>query len=191
MTSAADLVTDSSFRPARFIDADVPHSPGVYAIRLSLGSTLPEPFEFALGERTSRCIYIGKAKSLTNRMLKNELRGRGHGTFFRSIGAVLGFRPLAGSLSGKANKHNFTFTKADRDAIVEWIDENLEVSWVALPLSDVPSTERALILEHTPLLNLSGNPSALVELIELRAQCRWIAVEPVRVRSDGLHETSA
>ena len=40
-------------------------------------------------------------KDLNKRMLKQELRSKGHGTFFRSIGAVLGFRPDKGSLNIK------------------------------------------------------------------------------------------
>jgi hypothetical protein len=58
---------------------------------------------------------------------------------------------------------------------VQWINANLEVSWRTLPIGDVPATETALILEHTPLLNLDGNPMALVELDDLRVLCRQIA----------------
>ncbi|MBK4347671.1 GIY-YIG nuclease family protein [Lacisediminihabitans changchengi] len=169
------LLENQSFRPASEIDGDVPILSGVYAIRLAGQSSLPEPFEAFLAERTSRLIYIGKATTLKKRMLGNELRGRGHGTFFRSIGAVLGFRPLAGSLAERVNKYNFSFQKADRDGIVEWINANLEVSWAEVPAADVPKAELALIVEHTPLLNLDGNPQALVELDELRVLCRGIA----------------
>ena len=42
-------------------------------------------------------------------------------------------------------------------------------------MSDVPTTETALILEHTPLLNLDGNPLALTELDDLRVRCRQVA----------------
>jgi hypothetical protein len=172
MINAAHPV-DASFRPVRSIDNKVPLSPGVYAIRIIAGSTLPVPFGSRLGKPSTRLIYVGKATSLKSRMLGNELRGRGHGTFFRSIGAVLGYRPRAGSLTAMVNKNNYSFEKPDRDSIVEWIN-NIEVSWSALPLVDVPATEAALILRHTPLLNLAGNPIALVELKELRVQCRQI-----------------
>jgi hypothetical protein len=173
--SANDFVDDASYRSAQTIDADVPPSSGVYAIRLRVGSSLPEPYETLLRDRATRLIYIGKATSLKSRMLGNELRGRGHGTFFRSVGAILGYRPRAGSLTARVNKNNYSFEKPDRDAIADWINSNLDVSWNALPLIDVPSTESALINGHTPLLNLAGNPLALVELKELRIQCRQIA----------------
>lgn len=169
------LPENESFRPASEIDGGVPNVFGVYAIRLARQSSLPEPFETFLAERTSRLIYIGKATSLKKQMLGNELRGRGLGTFFRSIGAVLGFRLLAGSLAERVNKYNFSFRNAVRDGIVEWINTNLEMSWAEVPAADVPKTELALIVEHTPLLNLDGNPHALVELDELRVLCRRIA----------------
>lgn len=170
-----NLLEDGSFRAAGEIDADVPNEFGVYAIRLRAGSSLPEPFATHLASRRSRFIYIGKATSLAKRMLGNELRGRGHGTFFRSIGAVLGYRPPAGSLVGKANQYNFSFVAEDRTRIVAWINENLEVSWAVLPQADVREAEKTLILEHAPLLNLDGNPLALAELDALRIECRAIA----------------
>ncbi|QPE05511.1 hypothetical protein IT882_05705 [Microbacterium schleiferi] len=170
-----NLLEDGSFRPAGEIDAIVPNDFGVYAIRLRVGSSLPEPFPTHLASRRSRLIYIGKATSLLKRMLRNELRGRGHGTFFRSIGAVLGYRPVAGSLVGKANQYNFSFVAEDRARIVAWIDENLEVSWAVFPEPDVREAEKALILKHTPLLNLDGNPLALAELDALRIERRTTA----------------
>jgi hypothetical protein len=176
VTVAQELVHDASFRPAQSIDAGVPLVPGVYSIRLRDGSALPEPFESLLGERSTRLVYIGKATSLGGRMLGNELRGRGHGTFFRSIGAVLGFRPRAGSLAEKVNRYNFSFEPSDRVAIVRWINDNLDVSWREVPLADLPALESELIRLHAPLLNLDGNPLALVELDELRVLCRQIAL---------------
>lgn len=175
---AVEMTGDSSFHPAGSIDQDVPPGPGLYAIRLGTGTKLSEPFGDLLATRASRLIYIGKATSLKSRMLRNELRGRGHGTFFRSIGAVLGFRPPAGSLADKANKQNYSFAKPDRDAIVEWINANLEVSWIQLPLPELRAVEKALIFKHSPLLNLDGNPLALAELDELRVLCRQIAALP-------------
>lgn len=113
-------------------------------------------------------------QTLKNRFLGNELRGRGHGTFFRSLGAVLGFRPPMGSLIGKGNQRNYRFSAADSAAIVDWINENLEVSWVASDVG-VHAAEVTLIGKHTPLLNLRDNPRALRAVTELRALCRRVA----------------
>ena len=176
MTShSTDLLDGASFQRAGAIDQIVPSASGVYAIRLQVDSALPEPFASLLDARATRVIYIGKAASLNSRMLSNELRGLGHGTFFRSIGAVLGYRPRSGSLADRANKNNFSYEKHDRDAIVEWINSNLEVTWRVVPPAAVPAIESALILEHTPLLNIQGSPSALVELTRLRRDCRQSA----------------
>ncbi|WP_298941710.1 GIY-YIG nuclease family protein [uncultured Microbacterium sp.] len=172
-----NLLDDRSFRPAREIDAIVPDNFGVYAIRLRTGAELPEPFQTLLDERSTRLVYIGQAErqTLLKRLLGNELRARGNGTFIRSIGAVLGHRPPHGSLAGRSRIQNYRFAPTDRIAIVEWINANLEVSWAVLPQAEEHGAEVALICEHTPLFNLQDNPRALPELALLRAECRAIA----------------
>jgi hypothetical protein len=171
------LIEGRAFHSAGEIDATVPDGFGVYAIRLRVGSKLPEPFELLLALRSTRLIYIGQAekRTLLKRLLGNELRARGNGTFIRSVGVVLSFRPSLGSLAGRARVQKYRFTPADRVAIVEWINANLEVSWAVLPQAEVHGAEVALIREHTPLLNLQDNPRALPELSVLRAECRAIA----------------
>ncbi|MEJ3406117.1 GIY-YIG nuclease family protein [Rathayibacter sp. YIM 133350] len=171
------LIEERAFHPAGEIDATVPDDFGIYAIRLRVGSTLPEPFESLLALRSTRLIYIGQAErqTLLKRLLGNELRARGNGTFIRSIGAVLGYRPPFGSLAGRARVQNYRFSPAERIAVVEWINVSLEVSWAVLPQAEVHSAEVELIREYTPLLNLQDNPRALPELSVLRAECRAIA----------------
>lgn len=172
-----NLLEDGSFRAAGEIDAIVPDEFGVYAIRLRSGAALPEPFQSLLDDRDTGLIYIGQAEkqTLVKRLLGNELRARGNGTFIRSIGAVLGYRPPFGSLAGRARMQNYRFAPADRVFVVEWIDANLEVSWAVLPQHEVHGMEVALIREHTPLLNLQDNPRALPELAAIRAECRAVA----------------
>ncbi|MGR6742073.1 GIY-YIG nuclease family protein [Microbacterium arborescens] len=169
------LLDDGSFRSAGEVGPLVPNEFGVYAIRLRGGATLAEPF-FSVRDGRD-LIYIGQAEkqTLRKRLLGNELRARGNGTFFRSIGAVLGYRPPFGSLAGRARMQNYRFAPTDRNAIVNWIDANLEVSWAVLPQSEVQEAEVALIRENTPLLNLQHNPRARSELALLRANCRAIA----------------
>lgn len=93
------LLDDGSFRTAGEVDPLVPNEFGVYAIRLRGGATFPEPFLSIRNGHDMRLIYIGQAEkqTLQKRLLGNELRARGNGTFFRSIGAVLGYRPPFGS----------------------------------------------------------------------------------------------
>ena len=91
------LLDRDRFRSARDIDAQVPNQFGLYAIRARSLDVIPEPYRAVAEHRVSTLIYLGEAtgQTLQQRFLRNELRGRGHGAFFRSIGAVLGYRPPA------------------------------------------------------------------------------------------------
>lgn len=178
-TRASELATAlldlPAFKPAGQIDHAVPNLPGLYAIRVRDTNVLPEPFRSHIERRGHDLLYIGIARqSLSIRFLDQELRARGHGTFFRSIGAVLGYRPLAGSLIDKINHKNYKFTPTDNQAIVYWINANLLANWVEFSGAHA-AEESALIREHLPLLNLQGNPAALPELSALRAECVRIA----------------
>ncbi|WP_347123301.1 GIY-YIG nuclease family protein [Microbacterium sp. SY138] len=169
------LLNDEAFRPAGSIDPEVPDRPGLYAIKVRDRAALPQPFGNLLDSRDSDLIYVGIAgTSLRKRFLGQELRARGHGTFFRSIGAVLGFRPPSGSLVGMANGRNYTFAAQDNGAIINWINANLIVNWIEFAGAHAVE-ESSLLRAHTPLLNLQGNPAALPQLKALRAECVRIA----------------
>lgn len=105
----------------RFGGAVVPDSHGLYAIRLVRCSILLEPFGTLLSARSSRLIYNGLAEkqTLVKRLIGNELRAKGNGTFIRSIGAVLGGRSQFGSPVGRARVQNYRFAPLDRIAAVE------------------------------------------------------------------------
>lgn len=136
---------------------------------------LPEPFRSHSELRGHDLLYIGIAtRSLSLRLLGQELRARGHGTLFRSIGALLDYRPPAGSLVGKGNTRNYKFTPEDSKAIIDWINANLLVNWMEFS-SGHALEESSLIREHLPLFNLRGNPAALPDLSALRAECVRIA----------------
>lgn len=172
------LLAREAFRSAADVDGEVPDLFGLYAIRIRDVSCLLSPYREAAVARGTDLLYLGEAtrRTLRHRFLRSELRGKGHGTFFRSIGAVLGYRPPAGSLIGKTNTRNYRFSPADTHAIVDWINRHLEVSWVALDVDDIHRMEVALIRAHRPLLNLRDNPAALPELSELRRWCSRIAL---------------
>ncbi|WP_458040931.1 MULTISPECIES: GIY-YIG nuclease family protein [Bacteria] len=171
----AALLDPTSFQAAGNIDLEVPDRPGFYAIRVGDKSALPELFKILSESRDHDLIYIGIAsQSLSRRFVGQELRGRGHGTFFRSIGALLGYRPPTGSLIGKGNTRNYRFAPADNQAIVDWINANLLVNWVEFSGAHAVE-ELKLIRKHLPLLNLQGNPAALPQLKELRAECVRLA----------------
>ncbi|WP_413250213.1 GIY-YIG nuclease family protein [Sinomonas flava] len=173
--SECELLADARFRRVGSIDPLVPNAPGIYAIRVIAATVLPEPFRsHALG-RGDRLVYVGQAKtSLRKRLVDQELRARGHGTFFRTMGAALGYRPPRGSLVGMANQRNYRFSPSDTARIIAWMDANLEASWIET--SDaIHVTEQTLIKDLRPLLNLQSNPAALWELKAARDECQAIA----------------
>jgi len=174
-TVELELIREGHYHIAENIDAELPHDKtGLYSIRLASNSILPEKYQKILDKREHKIIYIGKAQgqSLFNR-LQQELRATGPGTFFRSIGAVLGFLPSLGSLKGKKNQNNYKFSNDDKKKIIDWINENLEISWIKYD-GDF-SIEQRLIQKYYPLLNDSHNPLVLSELREDKDKCRKIA----------------
>ncbi|MGO1320376.1 MAG: GIY-YIG nuclease family protein [Galactobacter sp.] len=176
---AAELLQPERFRPVVDLLDAVPDGHGVYAVRVLDADALPEPFRAHAHDRGTDLLYIGSAtgRSLKRRMIHDELEGRGHGTFFRSIGVVLGYRPLVGSLVGSANHLDFSFETEDILSITQWLRSHVEVSWVQVE-DGAEAISAGLVHEYTPLLNLRGNPAALAELKELRKVAVMIAGGP-------------
>lgn len=172
-----ELILNNSFIRAGDIDNKVPNSTGFYCIRLVSDSKLPKEYHSILNQREHRIIYIGKAEgqSLSKRFLNQELRSIGHGTFFRSIGAVLGYRPPKGSL--RLNQKNYRFAKDDITEIIDWINENLEVNWIEY--SGSFGIEEQVIQKYKPLLNIKHNPSKLSILSRDRGRCLSTARTPL------------
>jgi hypothetical protein len=169
------LMNENNFKSAGGIDKLVLDRPGLYCIRIDKPESLPEPFATYLKDRNHNIIYIGIAtQSLKTRFLGQELRAKGHGTFFRGIGAVLGYKPPKGSLVNKKNKNNYKFSPADNKKIIEWINAHFVVNWVEFS-GDFESTETMLVKKYLPILNTSKNPEKLAELAALRKECRDIA----------------
>lgn len=169
------LMNEKNFKNASIIDNLVPNLPGLYCIRIKEPNNIPKPFSNILINRKHNILYIGIAsQSLMKRFLNQELRAKGHGTFFRSIGAILGYRPEKGSLLTKANKKNYKFKTEHESEIINWINNNLKVNWVTFQ-GNFESIETGIIQKHLPLLNIAKNPLPLKELSELRAECVRIA----------------
>lgn len=169
------LLNEKNFKSPGGIDEVVPDEPGLYCVRIPDVECLPEPFKSYMVKRNHNILYIGIAtRSLKRRFLNQELRAIGHGTFFRSVGAVLGYRPEVGSLLNKANKKNYKFKASNEEEIIAWLNNNTKVNWVAYA-GDLSEFERTLIQRYLPLFNLANNPSALIELSELRRECVSIA----------------
>ena len=174
-SSLLKTVFDSAvFLPQAHLNRDLLQKTGFYAIRLKDGSSLPIRYQSRLNERRTDIMYIGKAEgqSLSKR-LGQELQHTSPGTFFRSIGAVLGMRPIPGSLNDYSNKKNYKFSISDTQEVIDWLSENVEVA--IAPFSGHFSIENEIIANYSPLLNHTGNPNKCLELIEDRAECRRVA----------------
>jgi len=165
------LLNRKNFKAPSFIDHKVPTVPGIYCFRIKDVHKLPSPFKQELEKREHDIIYLGIAsKSLKKRMLGQELRAKGNGTFFRSIGAVLGYLPEKGSLKNRKNIRNYKFSYKDEQNIISWINTNLLVNWIEID-GLLNEMETDLICSVKPLLNISKNTYKLKELIQLRNAC--------------------
>ena len=161
----------ANFKSASIIDNNVPDNPGLYCLKIKDTSSLPSEFQKAIKSQNHPFIYIGIAtKSLRKRMLHQELRAKGHGTFFRSLGAALGYLPPFNSLQFKKNKRNYQFSDNDERDIISWINKNIEVNWV-MHNSEIYDIEFQLIKKYKPILNLDKNPEKLHVLSVLRKKC--------------------
>tara|TARA_R110002050_G_scaffold261212_1_gene401209 strand:+ start:165 stop:983 length:819 start_codon:yes stop_codon:yes gene_type:complete len=169
------LMNQKNFKPIKESEINIPDEPGLYCIRIKNVAALSSNFTKVLRDRNHNIIYIGLAsKSLKKRFLGQELRAKGHGTFFRSLGAVLGYRPETGSLVGMRNQNNYKFPKMNEQKIISWINNNLIINWVAVE-THLNEIESKLLNEYSPLLNIAGNPGRLNEVIQLRNECKKIA----------------
>ena len=157
------------------------HCPGLYCIKLAPNGDLPESFAAKL--QRHRIIYIGQAStSLYERFWKQELNAIGHGTFFRSIGAVLGFLPPKGSLKGKFTR-NYTFSPKDEAAIKAWLQKNVVVNCCECDVEEMDSREEELIRSVRPLLNIAKNPASLPELASARSRCLAYAQGMINIQA--------
>lgn len=153
-------------------DHAVPDVPGLYCIKLRKGVVLPAKYGKV---REDGIIYIGQASSsLRQRFWRQELNHHGAATFFRGIGAVLGYLPPKGSLYGKST-NNYKFSDEDTEAIRKWIRQSLFVNWIPFGTDNMDTVERNLIQKYCPLMNTTHNPSPSPELAAARERCRAYA----------------
>lgn len=148
---------------------DIPTSAGLYAITIDDESILPDTFSTELKRRNHKLLYIGISKdNLRTRLWKSELHCHKPATFFRSIGAILGFTPVAGSL--QSSSRNYKFSKEDQLLIEQWMADHLLVNFIPYN-SNIEDIEKQLIVNYKPIINLRDNPYKIHELEILRNKC--------------------
>lgn len=172
------LSTTAELKSATEAESWVPSEPGLYSIFVDKPINFPQYISDYLSKRQTNIIYVGKAQKqiLRDHVVKQDLRGKGNSTFFRGLGAVLGFRPPVGSLKNKTNKNNYTFRPRDRHKIVEWIDDHLFIRWLTMEPTCVKRHEPIAINALRAPFNSDHNPDAINQLADLRAECRRIAM---------------
>ena len=172
-----NLMNEENYLMAGMIpEVAIPKRPGMYCFRIADIKSLPDGYREAMLERGHDILYIGQAsKSLFTRCWEQELHHKSAATFFRKVGAMLGYRPIEGSLIGHSNQNNFTFNPTDTDKIISWIESNLLVNMIECPSKILDSIEPELIAKHKPLLNGTHNPVRLSILEQDMKECRRIA----------------
>lgn len=134
----------------------------------------PRLYEELCSCKNNRLVYIGKAdgKGMLRIRLRQELLGMGRGTFFRSIGAVIGEAPRRARTPGEVT--NYVFEGTAKERIVEFIQTNLVVTLEPLNENIEMEEQKRIKLYHPPL-NLKNNEYQWQYLIEQRERCRNIA----------------
>ncbi len=157
---------------------DISNSPGFYAIRVRDIKVLPEMFRCELENRHENLLYIGIAsKNLRKRLWEEELHAKRPATFFRSIGAMLGFLPPKGSLS--LNSSNYKFSPEDNNMIINWMGKSLLINFIEYN-GKLDNIEKYLINKYQPIINIEHNPDPFIPLKELRKKCRDYARTPIK-----------
>jgi hypothetical protein len=159
--------------PITNLNIDVKRGGGYYSIWLSdIKKLNNEDFSLELKQRNSNLLYIGIAtKSLYKRLYEQELQHLSPATFFRSIGAVLGYSPEKGSLFNRKGC-NYKFNPKHTKNIILWIDQNIEISFVYSTNELNIETEKDLIKRYAPILNWKHNPNKFQPLKKLKDECR-------------------
>lgn len=171
----ASLMDERKFvKVKELTEDDIPDKSGLYAIRINNIDALPEEFIKDLEQRKHNILYIGISEdSLRQRLWHEELHLKKPATFFRSMGAMLGYRPPKNSLSLKSR--NYKFSSDDRSKIIQWMEENLAVNYVCVNKALLKGIEEGLIKKYIPLVNLEYNPCKSPKIKALRKLCVEIA----------------
>lgn len=153
---------------------DIPTTTGFYAIRVRDVNELPKIFAQKLIEREHNILYIGISEcNLRKRLWNEELHLKKPATFFRSLGAMLGYTPEYGSLRGSESR-NYKFSERDITEIINWMKKHLLVNYISWK-ENLKEIEKQLIRDYKPIINIQNNPYKLDELEELRKKCIDIA----------------
>lgn len=144
----------------------VPNEKGIYYLKIDKFNSLPREFREEFKDRKDNFAYIGIGKNIRKR-LEQELKGKGQGTFFRSIGAILKLQPM--KLTNKKNC-NYKFPKDGNVTIKKYILENFSFDYKN-PKDTLKELEKKEIKEKTPYFNIIHNNKKSSSLLIRREAC--------------------
>lgn len=169
-----DLMDINKFRRVCDMkESDFPLTRGMYAIMVDDEDSLPKEFADELKKRNHKLLYIGiTTATLRSRLWSQELHAERPATFFRSMGAILGFLPRFGSMS--ESTRNYKFSSEDNQKIIDWFSNHLLINFITMS-ENIKEEETRLISEYKPIINIAKNPYKMKELESLRKKCQDIA----------------
>jgi hypothetical protein len=184
---AAELVQWRENGPPPMDGPPSPDGPGVYALFLAPGASLP-----GIESGEEGLLYIGMSEARLG--TRDHIGGHEHSggsTVRRSIGAMLkseDFRleaePRAAAGSGK-DCVNYRFTNDGEQRLTEWMQRHLICKCYAVAWDKVRQVEKGLIERFRPPLNLTGweNPQRAT-IKRRRKQCMKEAIARARAGSN-------
>lgn len=136
---------------------NVPKVEGIYKIYLKDMVELKRIFKKnnlpGLNNFENSLLYIGitLGKGGLKKRLSAEILQKGNGTFFRTVGAILGERPYK-------NGKNYGFNGNSKERIISWMRNNLEIYYcLKNRVSRLETIEKNLIKKEKPLFNIKYN----------------------------------
>lgn len=146
------VLSGKRLQRANLDENEVPVGKGLYEIHIYDPKCLPSPFSDVLLARNQTLIYIGKAEGkqgIRQRLFRQDLNAKGHATFFRSLGLVLGYKDCVKPLK---HEYNFQFEDFAKEEIINWIKHNLWIGWKLFK-----NEKKSMIQKHRPILNIEHN----------------------------------
>lgn len=121
-----------------------------------------------------KLIYVGEAKGSGGllKRFRQEFRQAGRGTFFRSVGAVLGETPRVAHHLGEIK--NYLFEGEAKERIINFIEETMGVQYESLDDARFITDEPEIRMKK-PILNIKHNPLPSQFVKSRRDRCRQIA----------------
>ena len=169
MFTKEELESYTPFNPKTDDQSLIADCPGLYAILLRPGSSLPQcevsytPCKITYLGQEYELVYVGiSTKSLRKRDYQTHFNGNnaGRSTLRKSIGSLMGLKKTYRSEKEKSEWNpKIKFVEKDEEKLSEWMEANL----LLLFRTDINpgAKEKEMIAILNPPLNLKDNPNII------------------------------